>query len=236
MKDQMDSSEQPEIISYRVIHSSRRTMAISILPDASVIVRVPYHTSEKRIQKLISDKSAWILKHTNNFRVENQKRSISYTDGSLHPLRGSDIKLIIEKSSKSFYRIGEGTITIGLNNPDDQKMVKSILYGIYKDQANRVFPLLTDGILKRFDSYGFKPRELVIRTMKRRWGSCSNKGKITLNTELIKLSERYIEYVIIHELCHLRHHNHGEGFYSLLEELFPDWKNARKEMKRFVIV
>jgi predicted metal-dependent hydrolase len=72
--------------------------------------------------------------------------------------------------------------------------------------------------------------------MKRRWGSCSNKGKITLSSELIRLSDNYIEYVIIHELCHLRHHNHGPRFYEMLSELYPEWKTVRKEMKNYAIL
>lgn len=80
----------------------------------------------------------------------------------------------------------------------------------------------------------FKPAGLIIRKMKRRWGSCSNKGIITLSTELIKLPELYIEYVILHELCHLKHHNHGSGYYKLLSELFPDYKTVRKDLKKFI--
>lgn len=71
--------------------------------------------------------------------------------------------------------------------------------------------------------------------MKSRWGSCSSKGKITLNTELIKLADKYIEYVMIHELCHLKHHNHGPGFYALMTELCPDWKRLRNELKSYII-
>jgi len=70
--------------------------------------------------------------------------------------------------------------------------------------------------------------------MKRRWGSCSNKGVITLSTELIKFSDLYIEYVIAHELCHLKHHNHGSQYYTLLTEVFPEWKRVRKELRKYI--
>jgi hypothetical protein len=70
--------------------------------------------------------------------------------------------------------------------------------------------------------------------MKSRWGSCSKKGIITLSTELIKLPDIYIEYVIIHELCHLKHHNHGKEYYNLLSELFPAWKNVRKDLRGYI--
>jgi hypothetical protein len=80
----------------------------------------------------------------------------------------------------------------------------------------------------------FNPAGLVIRTMRRRWGSCSHKGIITLSTELIKLSDLHIEYVIAHELCHLKHHNHGSQYYKLLSEVFPEWKMVRKELRKYI--
>jgi predicted metal-dependent hydrolase len=70
--------------------------------------------------------------------------------------------------------------------------------------------------------------------MRSRWGSCSKQGKITLSTELIKLPDIFLEYVIIHELCHLKHHNHGKEYYKLLSELFPDWKIVRKGLRDYI--
>ncbi|HPF02398.1 MAG TPA: M48 family metallopeptidase, partial [Bacteroidales bacterium] len=69
-----------------------------------------------------------------------------------------------------------------------------------------------------------------------RWGSCTSRGKITISSELIKLDPAYTDYVIIHELCHLKHHNHGKDFYRLLEELVPDYKALRKELKTHLTV
>jgi predicted metal-dependent hydrolase len=89
-------------------------------------------------------------------------------------------------------------------------------------------------VLSDHENQMFKPSGLVIRTMKRRWGSCSGKGIITLSTELIKLDDLYIEYVITHELCHLKQHNHGPEFYKLLSGLFPDWKSVRKELRKYI--
>ena len=90
--------------------------------------------------------------------------------------------------------------------------------------------------LKTHENQMFKPTGLIIRSMKSRWGSCSRKGIITLSTELIKLPDIYIEYVIIHELCHLKHHNHGKEYYNLLSELFPDWKKVRKDLRGNIFI
>lgn len=221
-------------IEYKVIYSARRTLAISILPDATVIVRVPYRTPAKSITGLVSSKATWIRKHTDRFR--NNPRKVDkklFTNGEKHHYLGAEMALRIEKSSKPYCRFTDENIEIGTSYPEDPKAVRHILYQGYRIEANRVFPETMKRILREKESYGFKVSVLRIRTMKSRWGSCSSKGAISLNTELIRMPAIYLEYVILHELSHLRHHNHGASFYELLSELFPDWKEVRKELKRY---
>ncbi len=117
---------------------------------------------------------------------------------------------------------------------DDYDAIKRLLYKGYKREAEQYLPLLLKKVLVEHKNQMFRPSGLIIRTMKRRWGSCSNKGVITLSTELIKLSDLYIEYVIAHELCHLKQHNHGSKYYKLLSEVFPEWKSARKELRKYI--
>lgn len=223
-------------LKYKVIYSARRTLGISILPDASVIVRVPYRTPEMTIIKLVNDKSPWIRKHTENIknRISNT-HPVRYVNGENHPFRGLTAALRIERSPKPYCRFLENTIEVGTAYPDDAEVIRYILQQGYRREANVVFPETISRILKEKQSYGFKVSELRIRSMKSRWGSCSNSGVISLNSELIKLPGVYLEYVILHELCHLRHHNHGAGFYLLLSELFPGWKKVRKELKGFAL-
>lgn len=221
-------------IRYKVIYSARRTLAISILPDASVIVRVPYRTPEKTIKELVNSKASWIIKHTDRFR--NNTRRVPeklFADGGKHLFRGDEKMLLVENSARPYCRFTDQKIEIGTAHPDDPRAVKQILYQGYRIEANRVFPVILRKILKEKESYGFRVTALKIRTMRSRWGSCTSKGIISLNTELVRLPEIYLEYVILHELSHLRHHNHGAGFYELLSELFPGWKEARKELKKY---
>lgn len=222
-------------IKYSVIYSGRRTLGISIKSDASVIVRVPYRTSDKTIRRLVQGKAAWIIKHRDYYRNEAITRTEKlYTDGEEHLFRGNKCGLKILSSARPFYRLYNGTIELGLAKTTDSKSVKAMLYNCYKNEAATIFPESLNRILQKYKEYNFHPTSLVIRTMRRRWGSCSNKGIITLNTELIRLPEVYMEYVIIHELCHLRQHNHGPLFYKLLSELFPEWKKARKELRGYI--
>lgn len=226
------STRQTGDIEYRVVYSRRRTLGISVLPDSTVIVRVPVRTSDKTIDRIVREKAKWIIRHRDNYRNSiGKKPTILYTNGEIHLFRGNESVLKIQKSQKPFVTFSDHTIEMGLDNPENTKVVKALLYWGYKNEASKLFPGMLAAVLARYESQNFKPSALVIRTMKRRWGSCSNKGVITLSTELIKLPDLFIEYVITHELCHLKHHNHGPKYYELLGELFPDWKSTRKKMR-----
>ncbi|MCX6326955.1 MAG: SprT family zinc-dependent metalloprotease [Bacteroidia bacterium] len=222
-------------IEFKVIYSRRRTLGISVLPDSSVIVRVPYLTSLKTINRIVQEKSGWIIKHRDSYKEkEKSKLNGLYVTGETHLFRGNESVLKIEKSSKAYIRFYNGIIELGLENTDDSRAIKWWLYKGYKNEALIVFPDIMNKVLNKHDIQMFKPTGLVIRTMKRRWGSCSNKGIITLSTELIKLPDLFIEYVILHELCHLKHHNHGKEYYRLLSEVFPDYKQVRKQLRRYI--
>jgi len=222
-------------IEFAVIFSRRRTLGISVLNDSSVVVRVPYRTSFRTITRMVEEKSSWIIRHRDYFRNQQQTRPVkSYTNGSIHSFRGNSLILNIQESRKPFVRFEGSTIEMGLEKTGDEISVSRLLKKAYKNEAQSLLPSMFINVLERYKEQKFSPTGLVIRSMKRRWGSCSNKGKITLSSELVKLNETHIEYVIIHELCHLRHHNHGSKYYELLGELFPEWKKVRKEMRGYV--
>lgn len=222
-------------IEFEVKYSGRRSIGISVLPDSSVIVRVPNHTSLKTITGIVTDKYAWVLKHRENYRkLNNSSLNKSYSTGEIHLFRGNRSILKIVESGKPYVRFFDSTIGLGISKTNDEASVKRLLYKGYKEEARKLFPEMLKKTLREHENQMFKPAGLVIRTMKRRWGSCSNKGVITLSTELIKLSDLFIEYVIAHELCHLKHHNHGANYYKLLSEVFPEWKNVRKELRKYI--
>ncbi len=224
-----------EDIEFQVIYSRRRTLGISVRPDSSVIVRVPYLTSIKTINRIVKEKYGWLLKHRDNYKsLDNSSLIRPYATGETHLFHGNECVLKIEKSVKSYIRYYNNTFELGLEKTDDPHAIKRLLYKGYKNEALILFHELMNKVLREHENQMFKPAGLVIRTMKRRWGSCSHKGIITLSTELIKLADLYIEYVIIHELCHLKHHNHGTRYYKLLSEVFPEWKTVRKDLRKYI--
>lgn len=228
----MDNKEN--LIDYKVLYSRRRTLGLCIRADGSLIVRVPEGTSDKVIRRLVEEKKNWILKHINRLLDRPHASSRSFTDGEMHLFRGHYLVLRIIVSDKQFCRFTDTTIEVGAPL-SDKDLIRKILYTGYRNEASHIFPGMLHRLTENLNGKGFKPAGMKVRTMKSRWGSCSGKGVITLNTDLIRLNDKFIEYVLIHELCHLKHHNHGNGFYNLLSELCPNWKTLRKEIKDFII-
>ena len=109
-----------------------------------------------------------------------------------------------------------------------------MLEGWFKHIAQDKIRLKFREILVKYSNYGFRPTDLVVRTMKKRWGSCSSKGKIAISYDLVRLDEVYTEYVVLHELCHLKHHDHSANFYKMLSEVYPGWKKVREELKKYI--
>lgn len=219
-------------IELTVIYSVRRTLAINIRSDSTVLLRVPFKTPDSSIERIVRKKYIWIIKHRDNFlRQKAEKPSRNYATGEKHFFRGTEFILNIERSNRPLVSFSEGKIKMSLKEPDDHDAVRELLYRAYREESEKLFPRMVKQAIEKYSNYAFSPSSVIVRNMKRRWGSCSANGKITLSTELIKLPDIYTDYVIAHELCHLKHHNHGDKFYALLSEIFPEWKKFRKEMR-----
>jgi predicted metal-dependent hydrolase len=223
-------------IKFKVVYSRRRSIGISIKPDSSVTVHAPYRTPSITIERLVRSKSSWIIRHIENFR--NHVRingSATIKEGSSILLHGKEYRVSIHKSLRTGVEITDDNIIILQNDLSDGDKTIKILGNWYKKTAENEIPVRFSILLSELANYNFKPNGLKVRSLKRRWGSCSTKGIITLNSDLIKLNEIYLDYVIIHELCHLRHLNHGKEYYRLLTEIFPEWKKVRKELRGYIL-
>jgi predicted metal-dependent hydrolase len=109
--------------------------------------------------------------------------------------------------------------------------VKTKLENWYRQQARQLFAERLAVYGQTAHWIGEEPPPMRLRRMKRTWGSCSSKGVITLNPHLVKSPPECIDYVIAHEVCHLREHNHGKDFYALQEQLFPGWRAAKTHLQ-----
>jgi predicted metal-dependent hydrolase len=229
------SSKKDQNIKYNIVYSRRRSIGISVGPDSGVTVRAPYRTSVKTIENLVISKSTWIRKHLENYKsVIRIKNNIINTDGATVLFRGKEYQIRIIESTTYSVKLIEDSIEIRLRNIAETDKAGLMLEKWFRIIAEGIFRKKFEEILIRFRNYNFAPAEFSVRALKRRWGSCSSKRKITISSELVKLDDIYLEYVILHELCHLRHHDHGKEFYRLLSEVFPDWKQRRNELRKFI--
>jgi predicted metal-dependent hydrolase len=219
---------------YKIIYSRRRSIAISVGPDSGVVVRAPYMASAKKIEALVSSKSAWIVKHLEKQTTFTRLKAKQYADGETILFHGSYYTLRLIPSGKNRIEVLDDTIQASIRTPSEPEKVKIIIDRWYRERAEEEFRLKLTEILGRFSEYNFSPSGFSVKSMRRRWGSCTARGKITLNSELIKLNGKFTEYVILHELCHLVHHNHGADYYRLLSEVFPAWKSVRKELRQYL--
>jgi predicted metal-dependent hydrolase len=115
-----------------------------------------------------------------------------------------------------------------------KSQAESLMKEWYRERAKIKFAEIAEPIIQRFKKYNVEPSSLYIQHMENRWGSCTSKGKIILNTELIKVPKLCIEYVIIHELCHLLYRNHTSDFYRLLTVEMPDWKKWKNKLEKML--
>jgi len=223
-------------IAYKIDYSRRRTLSIIVSPEKGVVVKAPVHTSVRTIEKFINAKSDWIngalKRFSSMIRIDTKE---GYEEGDSVLLFGKDHRILIHNADKSSVISGENdTIIVHTRDERNPLLIKSLLDSWIIHIARTELRNLFRETLIKYENYGFSPTGFVVRKMKSRWGSCSSKGKIALSSDLIRLDRLYGEYVIIHELCHLRHHNHGSGFYDLLSEIYPDWRMVRKGLKKYI--
>ncbi len=206
-----------------------------VSPDKGVIVRAPYRTSIRSIGRFVQEKSGWITKHLEKHsELTRLNRGKKYDDGELHLFMGKEHQLKITESAQPFVKISDGFIEIGVKDISDKLRIKALLDTFYRLRAQEYLSGRFEEITGKFKNHGFFPAGFIVKTLKSRWGSCSFHGRITLSSELIKLDPVFADYVIIHELCHLKHHNHGKDYYRLLEELVPDYKEIRKNLRQYL--
>jgi len=220
-------------IKYDIVFSRRRSISIIVAPDEGVVVRAPYRMPLKAIDKFVRDKEEWIKKHTErSSEIIRLNHSKKYVDGEKYLFLGRELTLRI--GTALFPSINQLDNILKIITDGREGRVKMLLEGWYRKKAEDFVHGKFTEILDGHRNYGFSPAQMVVRPMKSRWGSCTSKGRITISSELIKLDERFTEYVIIHELCHLKYHHHGKDYYRLLEELVPDYKAIRKDLRKYI--
>ncbi|XLS30289.1 M48 family metallopeptidase [Flavobacteriaceae bacterium M23B6Z8] len=222
-----------ELIEYQLSFVNRKTLGITVQPDRNVVVKAPLGSSIDKIQAKIRKKAPWILKQKDHFlSFEPRTPERRYVSGETHLYLGRQYQLrIVNEGDLERVKYTGRFLEI---NTHDKKNAEKLLKEWYKSKARLWFSKLADPLINRFKKYDVSPLNLEIKKMKYRWGSCSSHGRILLNPELIKAPKACIEYVIIHELCHLVHRDHTKAFFDLQAKEMPDWEKWKNKLENIL--
>ncbi len=220
-----------EIISYEIrFLTTRHTLGIEVHPDLSVVVRAPADCDLDTIQARVSKRVPWISKQLTNFqRYSPRTPARQYVSGETHLYLGRQYRLKVVAGTSAAVKMNRGHLVLTLLGKPDPERVKALLHRWYLDRARRVFMDVLDEFLPRFKGYQ-RPR-LIVRAMRSRWGSLSQAGTMTLNANLVRAPRACIEYVVVHELCHLKHRDHAASFFRLLGRVLPDWEKRKQRLE-----
>ncbi|WP_417535803.1 M48 family metallopeptidase [Methylophaga sp.] len=218
----------PEGFDYTIIRSSRRKSMALVIKQGEVIVRIPTTLAVKTAQDFVDKKRAWIKQKLEQLPVI---RETVYADGESFLFLGNTYQLDIHTSSaENTIKHIDNRIQLYTKKKDiSAEGIKRQLEKWYRQQANE---LLTSRFFQLAEAYQFFPKSLTIKTYKARWGSCYRSGDIQLNWKLIMATDKVIDYVILHELCHLRHHNHSKAFWQLVADICPTYKEHKLWLKQ----
>lgn len=216
---------------YEIVRQDRKSLALTIKPDMGIILKCPHKVDNERIEKFLKRKWLWMNKQLKFFEtVQLKQYKKEYISGESFFYLGRQYKLVVKRNKEESVKLLRGEIVVYTNESvKDGVNTKKILDGWFKNRYEIVFKERFEEMKKRFD-YKNMPI-LKVRSMSRRWGSFLNKEQIALNPKLIHAPKECIDYVIVHELCHMRYKNHSRKFWDFLEEKYPKWQKVKDKLE-----
>jgi len=219
-----------------IVWNDRKSLAITVHPDLRITVKAPSGFELESVRRHLRKRASWIVRQLDYFEclhpLPTERRFVS---GETHYYLGRQYRLRIRPGRIERVRLLGRFFEVELPDPGRRERVKPLMLDWYLAHAKSLLPRRVSLYLPAFTRMGAAEPEVRYRRMKKRWGSCSGNGVIMLNTELVKVPIHCIDYVIVHELCHLLCPQHDRRFYNLLGLVLPDWKKRKERMEKMVI-
>ncbi len=230
------SNDKTTVISnfpVRISKKDVKNLHISVMPpDGIVKVTAPLKMNDEAIRLAVISRLAWIKKQKTKYEKQQRQTRREFVSGEGHYYLGKLYKLrVIEATGKPYIYIkGKKEIFLEINKPNNALRREQISEKWYRKQLSQQVDRLT---LKWIKTIPVEYKKIGIRKMKTRWGSCNQRTKIIwLNLELIKKPESCIEYVLVHELCHLLEKHHNDNFIKLMDKYLPKWEKLKDDLNR----
>jgi predicted metal-dependent hydrolase len=215
-----------------IVRSSRRTVALYVRPGGTLLIRAPWYVPVRMLMQFAADKRPWIEKQIRKLRdVTPPGTPLQVSDGQTIPFLGHDLIINVLLGDRRMLKPEEGRLLLTVPAGSTSGELSRMTEAWYLREAKKYLPDRTYRLARMHPDLLPEPVNVNVRKMKRRWGTCHSNGTIWLNRELMKKAPELIDYVIIHELCHLVHHNHGREYYELLGRIMPDFQMLRKRLQ-----
>ncbi len=225
-------------ITYKLYLTNRtKTVGITISPQQEVIVKSPSNADINKVKEFVKKKAPWIISKLTFFdNLDIKPTTRQFLSGESHYYLGKQYRLKVIKADKDNVVLKRNQIVVETRNPGNELFTKHIMSMWYWHKAQEVFDEKIEKLFATFNQYKLKTPTYIIAKMKSKWGQCDSKGKIKLNKELIKMPSGCIDYVITHEFCHLKEHNHSDKFYALLNKHLPTWKKWKERLESNITI
>ena len=207
-----------------IIRSKRKTVALIITPEAKLVVRAPLRTSAAYIDRLVAEKNAWIRRKITEIRERPVAGKKRFVEGEEFLFLGKKYPLKITGNPLPGIELSGNLCVSGKTGQE----IHALLTGWYKMQAGKI---IGDRCLTYAKIVGRTPASVRISPATRRWGSCSSRGTLCFSWRLILAPPEIIDYVIVHELIHLIHHNHSKRFWDTVGSVMPDYRERKNWLK-----
>ena len=214
-----------------LITRTKRKKTISILiKDGNVEVKAPFNLMQKEIDSFILKKEKWIKNKILFQKSIKKLPKKKFINGEVFKLLGKDLilKININDTKKTYIKNDYICLDLKNNTKNNKEKIKKELELFFRSFSERI---LKEKTLIESKKMNLKVKEIKVRSYKNRWGSCSSNGNISYNWKLIMAPERIINYVIIHELCHLIHFNHSRDYWREVSKKLPNYKENKEWLK-----
>jgi predicted metal-dependent hydrolase len=221
-------------IAFRLVRRDRKTLAISVNPDARVEVIAPMDATLEKVYEKVRKRAPWIQRQQRFFtQFQPRTPERQFVSGETHLYLGRQYNLKVVPHNQQQVKLNRGRLIVQSLKPKQRDVTRVLVEQWYRERAQAKFRERLALCQQRFSKpEDFEPAGLVIMQLRQRWGSMTPTGKLILNRFLIRASVDAIDYVITHELCHMRHNHHGGAFFDLLDRVMPDWEKRKIKLER----
>ena len=210
----------------QIIRSNRKSFAIIIQPDGKLVVRAPLRASNRQIFAFVDQNAGWIQQKKAEVSIRTPKiQARNYREGEMFLYLGKEYPLILVDTQKQPLLL-DGSFKLAVRALPEAQLAFS---GWYKKQAAEIISARVDDYVSQ---QGFSFTKFGITGARTRWGSCSHKGSLNFSWRLVMAPMEIIDYVVVHELVHTRHHNHSREFWVAVAQIMPDYRQRRSWLKQ----